>query len=336
MSEISYFQRYSQKENHITNNTMLMFRHLYRHSPARFESLLEEIAPASGLQVGLKFNQQERHSDSISDATITQNAFKVYIEAKADGELYEEQLQRHINSITNDNNLGVSLLVGLSKRAPSRAIIDKFVNAENRAIPVIFVTYADLLDSLNRLCAAHEVSLLEIIEDYEDFLRSQQMLPNPFGMVVFPSGTSWNENIKYQIYYEQADKSSKSHVKYIGIYTNKEITHIGEIASTCIGRLIEGKFSSGDNSISGADAKRIEEIIGASSYYADLGAHDHRYYIIKSLHEVNLIKKSSGGIRGHRYFDLQKFSNEKFEAGMDIEKIADLVKGKQFDYIADT
>ncbi len=41
MSEIHYFQRYSQKENVITNNTLLLFSRLYNHSPQKFNLFLK-------------------------------------------------------------------------------------------------------------------------------------------------------------------------------------------------------------------------------------------------------------------------------------------------------
>ena len=34
MSSITDFQRFSQRETHVTNNTLLVLRHLYRVSPA--------------------------------------------------------------------------------------------------------------------------------------------------------------------------------------------------------------------------------------------------------------------------------------------------------------
>jgi len=41
MSTIHYFQRYSQKENMVTNNTMLLFSRLYHHSTNQFNQFLK-------------------------------------------------------------------------------------------------------------------------------------------------------------------------------------------------------------------------------------------------------------------------------------------------------
>lgn len=43
MSRVSYFQRFSQKENHVTNNTLLILRHIYRAAPHKIGSLLNAL-----------------------------------------------------------------------------------------------------------------------------------------------------------------------------------------------------------------------------------------------------------------------------------------------------
>ena len=85
MSEISYFQKYTQQENHITNNTLLMFRHLYRHNPLGFERFLNNMIDDEKLEIGLVFQQQVRAKKSVPDGIISQEPFNIYIEAKVGG-----------------------------------------------------------------------------------------------------------------------------------------------------------------------------------------------------------------------------------------------------------
>ncbi len=44
MSSVHYFQRYSQLENFVTNNTLLLLSRLYNEPPFKFKMLLNEIA----------------------------------------------------------------------------------------------------------------------------------------------------------------------------------------------------------------------------------------------------------------------------------------------------
>lgn len=57
MSRVSYFQRFSQAENHATNNTLLMLRHIYATGPARLEHVLSDLLEDQTLEIGVTFNR---------------------------------------------------------------------------------------------------------------------------------------------------------------------------------------------------------------------------------------------------------------------------------------
>ena len=333
MSAISYFQKYSQKENHITNNTMLMFRHIYRHSSSRFESLLKEIITDEQYDIGLIFNQQERASHSIPDGHIYQEPLSIYIEAKADGKLNLEQIKRHAESAAEQKKEN-TIIIGLAKTEPSTSDLKAFETAcANHQVQFVSVTYSELIDYLNNtsLFPEYESDLRGIISDYEEFLRTEGMLPNPYEMVVFPCGTSWAENRDHKIYYEPARRSSKAHVPYIGIYTNKTITHIGEILATYRVEIENGKrsYEQETGNFPQKDAvERIEKVINETEYY-NLGKDSERYYIIDELYEVNIEKRTSGGFPGHRYFDLTRRTSagHKITSEDTISDIAKKLKG---------
>lgn len=61
MSKIHYFQRYSQKENVVTNNTMLLFSRLYSNYPFRFECVVGSLLNRGGVcyDVGLAITVQQ-------------------------------------------------------------------------------------------------------------------------------------------------------------------------------------------------------------------------------------------------------------------------------------
>ena len=80
MTEVSYFQRFSQKENHITNNTLLMLRHVYQAAPQKLQLVLRALMEDEELDIGLKFEQQVKGSDSVPDALITQPPLAVLVE----------------------------------------------------------------------------------------------------------------------------------------------------------------------------------------------------------------------------------------------------------------
>jgi hypothetical protein len=71
MSRVSHFQRFSQPENHATNNTLLVLRHFYQSSPFKIQRVLTSLLETD-LSIGLAFEQQVRGDASVPDALIKQ------------------------------------------------------------------------------------------------------------------------------------------------------------------------------------------------------------------------------------------------------------------------
>lgn len=195
MADLSYFQKYSQRENHITNNTVLMIRHLYRVSPQKVNDLLKQLVGLTDDLVGLTFKQQVRTPHSIPDAQIEQSSLRIYIETKRGGTLDPDQIVRHLKSLTGDSasTNGIRVLIGLTSDRISDASLDRF-RKEANSVSAIFanITFAELLSALNEFCEDYEQDLSEVIRDYEAFLLSEGLLAKPYAwMVAFPCGTSW-------------------------------------------------------------------------------------------------------------------------------------------------
>jgi len=343
MSKISYFQKYSQKENHITNNTLLMFRHIYRDNPTKFEKLLELIIsdPNKKFDIGMVFEQQVSEKHSIPDAYIKQNPISIYLEAKSDGKLYKDQIERHVKSIKEKNDNNNNIIIGLVRDAVNNADLEEFKKTCGQ-IHFVVTTYTEILDIIKtQIYAPYEANLLEIIEDYEEFLRSTNMLYTPFEMLAYASGQTWKGNIKYGIYYELASENSKAHIPYFGLYKDKEITHIGKIKATVIYSNKTNKIEYGK--VDNQDIENIKEIIKISPYEA-LSDTDHRYYILETLqndpsdlgefavnNKVQILKTSAGGIRKYRYLNLQTISEDTLHKDDKLQTIIYKLNGKHFD-----
>ncbi|WP_323957951.1 hypothetical protein [Aeromonas caviae] len=101
MGQIHYFQRYSSRENAVTNNTLLLFSKIYEHSPLQLANLLSEIT-GENIEIGIDINQQQRMGDSIPDGSIGQRSFKILIETKVDASIDVGQLERHANQFKGE------------------------------------------------------------------------------------------------------------------------------------------------------------------------------------------------------------------------------------------
>ena len=96
--KIHYFQRYHEKENVATANTMLLLSRLYSYSSDKFFRFLKSEYFADSFDPELVFTLQEKSVDSIPDATITQEGFKIVVETKLTDWFYADQLMRHLKS----------------------------------------------------------------------------------------------------------------------------------------------------------------------------------------------------------------------------------------------
>ncbi|MCF2489696.1 hypothetical protein [Dyadobacter sp. CY347] len=338
MSDISYFQKFSQPENYVTNNTLLVFRYVYRNSPAKFEALLHSLVSDenSKIPIGLSFKQQTRESHSVPDAYISQMPFNLYIEAKVDGRLYEEQIGRHLDSLRNKSHPNGSVfLLGLTKEDLSEMDESKFQSMAARdGVVFIGITYAQLANELEKLCSEYETDLKEIIEDYSRFLSSEGLFMNAFSrMVVFPCSSSRDQNVEFGIYYHPAGRSNLLSCSLIGLYKNKAVSHVGKIRGYGIWSHSSGKLALEKESgtITNDDVKRVNDLIVASPYF-DLQNVDHRFYIVEKFEEVNFLKRSSGGMRGRRYFDLKSYiPNLSFNQHTPFQSVVSGLTGNSFD-----
>lgn len=103
MAEVFYFPRYSQRENFVTNNTLLLMYRLYDANRRRFQrflaELLQEEADQPIAEIGLSITQQSNTSASVLDGYLHQSPIRIGIETKLSGESFNvDQLKRHLNA----------------------------------------------------------------------------------------------------------------------------------------------------------------------------------------------------------------------------------------------
>jgi len=333
MTAISYFQRFSQKENHVTNNTLLVIRHLYRSSPRKVSLLLNALLEEE-VSVGLEFQQQIHGTHSVPDALITQQPLSIFFEAKLGGLLDGDQILRHAESIKSSNAAnGSAILIGLTSK-PLSPTEKARLREKVKTLGVRFfaVTYTNLVIELRKLCAEHEQDLIEIIEDYRSFLAASDLLSNPDDwMVAFPCGTSWVENIRFDLYFEPASRSSKGNYPFLGIYHDKKISHIGRIISGAVLQLQSDNPSETFGKWEDEHLERIQQIIAASAYFHRTEI-PRRYYIVDKFEETNFCKSSQGGMQRHRYFDLSLYTDGiVYSSETSAQIVAKALQGKSFE-----
>lgn len=310
MSRISFFQRFSQRENHATNNTLLMFQHAYRVSPFLLQAVLNYLADDE-LPIGLTFEQQVRRKESVPDGIITQTPLEILVETKMGSSLDQDQVARHTRGFARGDGhpkgLANRYLLGITKERIAGHERDTLCEmAKQGGVILICLTFSQIAEALKAKCLDYGRELMEIVSDYEAYLSEEGLLEE-YGrwMPVFPCGSSIRENVAFGVYYEPASRPSKVHYRFLGLYTQKRVAYVGEVQASLVVEWTEGEavWRAEKGEASDLNKSRIRALIDATPYY-ELDGANMRYYLVEAFREAGAEKISPYGILGMRYLDL--------------------------------
>ena len=312
-------------------------RFFYQNSPQKMEAALSDLVSGE-LEVGLVFEQQVKSSASVPDALISQRPLEIFFETKRGGKLDKAQIKRHITSIeSTGRSSSRKILFGLTRtpisETDSRELLDQ---ASRASITFVTATFADIVHALRQQCSApHETDLQDILNDYEDYLISENLLLTGEMMIVVPCGTSMAENVKYSLYFEPSSRPSKASYKFIGLYSDKHVRQIGHISTVIIGRPEDNGFDVQlieRGNLSDEDIDRINGAIVACSYFPNFKEELRRYYLFDELEETSIQKKTKGGIWGPKALNVSEWLDySKPGTEYSAAEVAQRAHGKHFE-----
>jgi hypothetical protein len=154
-------------------------------------------------------------------------------------------------------------------------------------------------------------------------------------LVAFPCGTSWKENAQHGVYYEPASRNLKWESAFLGLYHNKQISHVGRIVAAAVCSYEESVLTVENaelGTLDQAQEDRIVDVIGSATYYGNFAADPHRMYVVDRFEETDLRKVSAGGMLGHRYLDIIRLAPDVGNAwNMTTSSLATKLKGRTFE-----
>lgn len=319
MSRVHYFQRYSQRENVVTNNTLLLFSRLYNHSPARFEDFLNALSGDGNLtfDVGMQFAQQAGNAkgNSVPDGLITQKSIKVVIETKLHGNYGLSQLSSHLESFEHEDT---QVLLLLDPRKPSDELLSQviyevksFNRARDTRIVCLATTFTDIIKNFDSVLLDYDLELNEILADYREFCDSMSLLPrDDLTMRAIVTGHTFQENMEFGVYYDPIDRGFSNHA-YLGLYKNKSVRGLGKLTKIVhvefdkeTGELNTVAYKKGSE-LTEDERKRIigvmrsaEEVHGWNVYTG------HHFFVVDKFEPTHFNKSSKYPIQRSKYFDL--------------------------------
>ena len=351
MRETSYFPPYSKGENQLTNYTLLILRHFYLQHPQKLEKILFELS-GEDVDIGPSFKQQIKESQSIPDALISQQSLKMYFEVKDKGELMEEQIERHIQSIKSKaiedkDNLSVKILFALTADPIACDIISRLEDKTKghssdlaKDYPIVFkaITFNDVIRALEGCCEDYEVDLKNVLNDYEQYLRSKDLLSTEYLTLVSVKGNrEYHE--KFRLYHREV-KDPKISSKFLGLYENWCVKHIGRVEAVVRGGLdAAGKYKVEKKEIEfRRDGYELEEGLELVTEAIRTGkfptiGQGHRFYLLSELKDTHYCREpgKGGAIRHKKNINLSNLldpgSNKK---EYDLDEVAERLRGEKF------
>ena len=335
---IHYFQRYHQKENVATANTMLLLSRLYSYSPNKFFRFLKSEFFMDSFEPEIVFNLQEKSVDSVPDATITQEGFKIVIETKMTDWFYSSQLINHLKSFRDEKK---KLLITLSSELMEKTKLEDF-NKElkeynkTQKYPVMHIntTFELMANAIEDVIDDRDYEIKDILDDYRDYCYKDGLIPTSDSWKYLRmqlASTTFDFNKENNVYYHDADRGYSPYA-YLGLYKQKSVRLIGKVCATITAIEKDGEIEY-EAELGEITNERKDTIVKAMEdalfYGYDLKNYNHKYFFVDKFYETDFRKVSKGGSMGSKIFDLTEIL--KSDNLPEVDQIAEILKDKTWE-----
>lgn len=311
---ISQFQKYSQRENVVTNNVLLMLSRLNDLNIDYYKSMIERLNEGNFQQYYYPqpiFTQQFGVEKGIIDGHIEVKSSKILIETKLNSKEFIGKLVKYGKAFNENSQNQLWHLSSIRFEYNEVTEINKRLKEDYPNLEIQFnnLLFSDLIENLEGIYEEnnHDMELRLLLDDFSNYCIESNLISNEEYKLLFaPTGFSFKWNKKHKIYYCPTSWHSQK-FKFFGLYNWKSVRTISEIETTIIADYdaetkkltIHGK---------GHTDEQIERLkIGLT----ELGENHYglKYYILpeSETFETDFRKTSHGGIQGYRYKDLRDY-----------------------------
>lgn len=315
MLDVHYFQRFSKKEDVVTNNTLLLFSRLQHHNARVFEEVLREVVSNEDVVVGAQLTEQEDSAGkTIADGVIRQRSFHIVLETKLFPSFNATQLTGHLSAFDSSTaELEVLLLLAPQEPAhlsEAREVVQAYNRKRNKSVQLAQTTFAQIVDKCRDAIPEHERVMVEMLDDYEDFCDSESLLSkSDDGLLVVGCSQSLPDNLEFRLYYDP--KKSHRPAKYIGFYKDKAVQAIGVLEKVVrVDRTKTGVFQViGGGVLTDDEKERIGKAMDHAHVYGWDITHGCYFFLAGDVVKTMYRKHTKYPLRNRRYFELREELN---------------------------
>lgn len=313
--QIHYFQRYHKEEDVATANTMLLLSRLYSYSSDKFFRFLKlEYFPDS-FNPEIIFTLQEKSEDSIPDATITQESFKIVVETKMSDWFCEDQLLRHLNSFSDEKYKVMLTLAPELMKEGEKADFEEKLKAynEKQAHPVIHIntTFEAMSNAISDILDDRDYEMQDVLNDYLIYCYTDGLIPVSDSWKYLRmqlAGTTFDFNVSAGVYYDDVRRGFRAH-DFLGLYRDKSVRALGKVIARITAVETENgvKYNTEFGDLTDERKETIAKAMSdGDSHGYDLRRDEHRYFFVDKFYEMDFKKVTSRPPMGTRIFDLTK------------------------------
>ena len=337
--KIHYFQRYNERENVATANTMLLLSRLYSYSPDKFFRFLKSEFFPDSFEAEIDFSLQVKSKDSIPDAVISQEGFKIVVETKTSDWFHSDQLINHLTSFGDEK---CKILITL---APEFMANDKKTDFEKelkefnkkQAYPVVHIntTFELLVNAVQDVIDDRDYEMQDVLDDFLDYCYNDNLITVHDSWKHIKIRTvnhTMDFDVSEDIYYDGIDsrRPKPDDFDYLGLYKDKSVRAIGKVCARITAVEEGGEIKYDPPEFGELTDERKEKILRAIKnsdlHGENLRTVKHRYFFVEKFYETDFRKSTPYGLWGYRRFDLTKILGT--DELPDTEKIAEALKEK--------
>ena len=333
--KVHYFQRYHEKENVATANTMLLLSRIYSYRPEYLYTLVSSFLFGDSFDPAPGIRMQEKTKSSVPDAVIFQPAFQVVVETKVTDWFHSDQLMNHLEAFGDEPH---KVLLTVSSEEMERRKMEEFEKAlasynASQAHPVLHVntTFSALAKAVRDIITDSDFELQEILDDYEDCCIRDGLISDAWQKLeLVQASQSYDMSLRHGVYYDQKRYSRCS---YIGLYKQKSIRAIGKLSAlvwveetaAADGAAPALTYQTVYGELTPASQARLDAVIQERHSRGESGS--LWYYIVDQFYGTDFRKVTPYGTWRNRRFDLTDYLPGITEDTMpDTAEIADRLR----------
>lgn len=318
-----------------TANTMLLLSRLYSYSSDKFFRFLKSEFFSDSFEPEIVFTLQEKSVDSIPDATITQEGFKIVVETKLTDWFYSDQLMRHLKSF-GDEKYKVMITLASELMAENKKVdfenqLKEYNSSQKYPVIHINTTFEVLAAAIQDIIDDRDYEMQEVLDDYLNYCYTDGLIAVSDSwkfMRMQLAGTTFDFNVEEGIYYDKAERGFRAH-DYLGLYRNKSVRAIGKVCARITAvETAEGiKFNAEFGDLTEDKKEKIlRAMADGDSYGYALRSLEHRYFFVEKFYETDFKKVTPRAPMGTRVFNLSQVLN--LNEMPDVKTMAEMLKEK--------